>query len=1053
MEMDQLELLLVQFLRPDNEARMQAEEHINRLAKDPAIIPSLVYHVRAAHSSNVRQLAAVLLRKKIIGHWMRLTTQVRDSVKSSLLESITMEHSHLVRRASANVMSVIAKHAVPAGEWPDLLPFLFQCSQSAKEDHREVALIIFSSLTETIGDLLKPHFTTLVSVFMKSLKDEQNTCIKVAALKAVGALAGYIDTEAEVLTFRDLIPHVLNVSRQCLRNGNDEVAILAFEIFDELVESPAPILGPSVFAIVQFALEVSSDKTLEINIRYQALQMISWLAKYKPKTLVKHKVVGAILAVVCPLLAEGDNRHDEDDISIDRAAAEVLDTMAMSLPRKHVFPSVFEFSITGFQSSDPSYREAAVMSLGVISEGCFEAMKTKLEDVLYLVLLALRDGEQVVRGAASFALGQFAEHLQPEVTQYYEKVLPCIFTVLSDSSADVQEKAYYSLAAFCENLETEILPYLEPLMGNLLAALESGARHLQETCMSAIGSSAAAAKSAFVPYTERVLNMMKSFMVLTKDEDLPARAHATELVGIIAMAVGRQSIEHVLPAFIEAAVTGFSLDFSQLREYTHGFFSNVAEVLEEGLVQYLPRLVPLALASCSLDDGTAVEIDVSDEEDVENGVKGISSDEDNGDVRKTHNVSVRTGILDEKAAATQALGLYALHTKSAFAPYLDETLKVLKNHAGYFHQDVRLQAMISIQHVLSATEAAFPNYNNQISPQVKHVFDCVMEIYLRALNEDDDKETVSEVCTCIAEMAKNFGYSLMEPYIGQLSEAIAILLRQEAICQQTGESDSDLDDEDSEHDEILMDAVTDLLPALAKCMGANFEPILRQQFDALMKFVRPTRPPGDRTMVVACLAEVAQEIGPAIGPYVDVVMPVVIKELASTEATNRRNAAFCVGELCKNGGEIALKYFKSSLFALQSLFGDGETIDAVRDNAAGAIARMIVAQPQAVPLSQVLHFFISALPLKDDLEESPAVYNCLCNLIFASNSEIRPFIPQLIHVFAQVASSQKESAEVKSNVGRAVSQLLLQYREQMQPILNGLPPEAANALACVMAQG
>jgi hypothetical protein len=28
---------------------------------------------------------------------------------------------------------------------------------------------------------------------------------------------------------------------------------------------------------------------------------------------------------------------------------------------------------------------------------------------------------------------------------------------------------------------------------------------------------------------------------------------------------------------------GFLLDFSELREYSHGFFSNVAEILEEGL--------------------------------------------------------------------------------------------------------------------------------------------------------------------------------------------------------------------------------------------------------------------------------------------------------------------------------------------------------------------------------------------------------------------------------------------------------------------------------------
>jgi len=47
---------------------------------------------------------------------------------------------------------------------------------------------------------------------------------------------------------------------------------------------------------------------------------------------------------------------------------------------------------------------------------------------------------------------------------------------------------------------------------------------------------------------------MQGFMTLTKDEDLPARARATELVGIIGMAVGRNIIGPVLPSFIEAAI-------------------------------------------------------------------------------------------------------------------------------------------------------------------------------------------------------------------------------------------------------------------------------------------------------------------------------------------------------------------------------------------------------------------------------------------------------------------------------------------------------------------
>lgn len=44
-------------------------------------------------------------------------------------------------------------------------------------------------------------------------------------------------------------------------------------------------------------------------------------------------------------------------------------------------------------------------------------------------------------------------------------------------------------------------------------------------------------------------------MVLTKDEDLRLRARATELVGIVAMSVGRAGMEPILPPFIEAAIS------------------------------------------------------------------------------------------------------------------------------------------------------------------------------------------------------------------------------------------------------------------------------------------------------------------------------------------------------------------------------------------------------------------------------------------------------------------------------------------------------------------
>ncbi|XP_021731192.1 importin-4-like [Chenopodium quinoa] len=1039
-----LELLLIQFLMPDNDARRQAEDQIKRLAKDPQVVPALIHHLRTAKTPNVRQLAAVLLRKKITGHWAKLNSQLRQLVKQSLIDSITMEHSPPVRRASANVVGVVAKYAVPAGEWPELLPFLFLCSQSAQEDHREVSLILFSSLTETIGDTFRPHFADLQSLLLKCLQDETSSRVRVAALKAVGSFLEFTHDASEVVRFRDFIPGILHAARQCLASGEEDVAVIAFEIFDELIESPAPLLGDSVKSIVQFSLDVCSNQTLDESTRHQAIQIISWLAKYKYNSLKKHKLVMPVLHVICPLLAESSNREDDEDLAPDRAAAEVIDTMALNLP-KQVFPPVFEFASISCQNVDPKFREAAVTALGVVSEGCLDLMKSNLKPMLHIVLGSLSDLEQMVRGAASFALGQFAEHLQPEIISHYESVLPCLLNALEDASNEVKEKSYYALAAFCENMGEEILPFIDPLMGKLLAALQNNPRNLQETCMSAIGSVASAAEQAFLPYAERVLELMKNFLVLTNDEDLRSRARATELVGIVAMSVGRERMEPILPPYIEAAIAGFGLEYSELREYTHGFVSNVAEILDDGFVKYLPHVVPLAFSSCNLDDGSAIDIDESDGDENVNGFGGVSSDDEVHDEPRVRNISVRTGVLDEKAAATQALGLFALHTRSFYAPYLEETLKILVRHSGYFHEDVRLQAIIALKNILIAAHAVFQGHVDG-STKAREVLDTVLNIYIKTMTEDDDKEVVAQACMGIADTIKDIGFTAIEAYMPQLVDATLVLLNEQSVCQQI-ESDSDIDEDDTEHDEVLMDAVSDLLPAFAKSMGPHFAPILAKLFSPLMKFAKASRPPQDRTMVVATLAEVAQNMGPPIAGYVDAVMPLVLKELVSSDATNRRNAAFCVGEFCRNGGEVALKYYGDILRGLHPLFCESEPDNAVRDNAAGAVARMIMVHPEAIPLNQVLPVFLKTLPIKEDHEESTAVYSCVCNLVLSSHPEILSLVPDLVNLFAQVALSPIETSEVKSLIGRAFSHLVSMYGNQMQPIVSSLSPAHADALA------
>lgn len=80
-------------------------------------------------------------------------------------------------------------------------------------------------------------------------------------------------------------------------------------------------------------------------------------------------------------------------------------------------------------------------------------------------------------------------------------------------------------------------------------------------------------------------------------------------------------------------------------------------------------------------------------------------------------------------------------------------------------------------------------------------------------------------------------FSLSLTDMPQLVDATLCLLREESACQNLDDDDiDDDDDDDAQHDEVLMDAVSDLLPAFAKSMGFHFAPVFAKLFESLMKF-------------------------------------------------------------------------------------------------------------------------------------------------------------------------------------------------------------------------
>ncbi|CAH1449505.1 unnamed protein product [Lactuca virosa] len=83
-----------------------------------------------------------------------------------------------------------------------------------------VALILFTSLTETIGDSFRPYFADLQALLLKFLQDEISNNVRVAALKDVGSFIEFTPDASEVGLRAKVVNQVRNLSVEAAGKGS-----------------------------------------------------------------------------------------------------------------------------------------------------------------------------------------------------------------------------------------------------------------------------------------------------------------------------------------------------------------------------------------------------------------------------------------------------------------------------------------------------------------------------------------------------------------------------------------------------------------------------------------------------------------------------------------------------------------------------------------------------------------------------------------------------------------------------------------------------------------
>lgn len=359
---------------------------------------------------------------------------------------------------------------------------------------------------------------------------DTNQGVQVAAMAATTSYLSAMGNADEVMILKPVLSPLLVVLRDCLLRGEEDNVRFGLEVITEGVSLEQPLINDHIEVIVPFLTSILQTATMEPSIKMAAGQTLMDIMEGRPKLVAKKQMVLPVLSALATIIAEADDsaagalfsfqstpvaaeagedddddddEDDDEEMDLQRLAQTIIDVMAINIPSKFFVEPALTLCAQGMQSPEYRMRKAGCAMLGIISEGCRDALRQGLGSILPTLLSKASDPEKSVREVAGFALGQFSEHCQPEVLHFHQSVLPVVFTMLDDAEDSVKATACYVLEMYCENLQPETLrPFLEPLLARLATLLQTPKALTKETALSAIAAVAVASEVEFLPYAE-----------------------------------------------------------------------------------------------------------------------------------------------------------------------------------------------------------------------------------------------------------------------------------------------------------------------------------------------------------------------------------------------------------------------------------------------------------------------------------------------------------------------------------------------------------------------
>ncbi|KAJ5525943.1 hypothetical protein N7494_012593 [Penicillium frequentans] len=1020
----------------------------------------LLIQIATAHDdSNLRQLAAVESRSLVAKHWLKVGNEQKP------------QSSSLVRHSIARIISAIAKIDLNDGEWGDLPNILLRAADSGNQDERAVAIYILFTILETLGETFEEKFQDLFTLFGKTIRDPESAEVRINTLLALSKLAMYIEPELHagpVKAFQDMVPSMVAVLKDAIDQGEDDQIMQAFEVFQTLLGCDSALLNVHLKDLVMFMNELSANTEADEDVRTQAISFLMQCIQYRKVKIQGLRVGEQLTRTALHIVTElDDDSAADDDITAPRSALAFLDLLSQSLPPSQVVVPLLQALGQYFNNSDPNYRRAGILALGMCVEGAPDFISTQMKDIFPMVLQLLADGEYKVRMASLHTVARLADDLAEDLSAEHQALMPLLFQNLASAMqeykgeeegpiVDILKAGISAVDAVVDGLdEKDVAPYqseLVPILHNLFKHPDFKIKSL---AAGALGSLASSASDSFLPFFDESMHLLQEFAAVKDSEaELDLRASVTDAMGEMAAAAGPERYQPYVEPLMRATEEALNLGHSRLKESTYIFWGAMAKVYGEHFSPFLQGAVN-GLFACIEQDETELDValgeaakdlvgqevtvagrkvkvaSADDDDEFEGEIEDIEigDDEDDWD-----DITATTPLALEKEIAVEVIGDLVTHTRSSFLPYFEKTIEQVMPLADHHYEGVR-KSTISTLHRSYAMLFAIAEENGQMAKwqpglplqvqpakEVQKFGEILMTATIKMWTEEEDRATVADINRNMAENLRFCGPALIadESVLTNVIHQITDIISKKHPCQMEFEDEEETDgpDETSEFDWVVVDTALDVVSGMATALGSSFVELWKVFEKTILRYASSSESL-ERATAVGVLAECINGMGAAL----------LLHRLGDEDPQTRSNAAYAVGRLVEHSeaADEMAKAYPTILSRLEQCLQ--MDVSRLQDNATGCVSRMILRNREAVPTKDVLPVLVNILPLKNDYEENDPLYRMICQLYKWEDATIRELTPRLLPVFQAVLADEDQLEDER----RAELIELVKWLNQMQP--------------------